>query len=223
LCVCVYIYILYIMSSVLPITRESSGQTVQSGRARPGPDVYKRKPGVLWFSFSRPIPIHWRQRVRRRWLPESARGGGPPNGGCGGRGSLTSTRGGGGSLIWSSGGGSPIQRVRDGGALVWASGGVPGAPRRRHFQGPRASGAPRRASSNGDTQGVRFERHRGRREVRAATIVHDILRSGAVRAARVTIYICVCVVDDVLQRLPPSIRVFFSIIVFYAYHMYCLR
>jgi hypothetical protein len=59
--------------------------------------------------------------------------------------------------------------------------------------------------------------------VRAATIARDILRSGAVLAARVTTYICACVIDDVLQRLSPPIRVFFSIIVFYAYHMYYLR
>jgi hypothetical protein len=54
-------------------------------------------------------------------------------------------------------------------------------------------------------------------------IVHDILRFGTVRAARVMTYIYACVVDDVLRRLPPSIHVFFSIIVFYAYHIYYLR
>jgi hypothetical protein len=59
--------------------------------------------------------------------------------------------------------------------------------------------------------------------MRAAMIARDILRSGAVWAARVTTYICACVIDDVLRPLPPSIRVFFSIIVFYAYHMYYLR
>jgi hypothetical protein len=37
-----------------------------------------------------------------------------------------------------------------------------------------------------------------------------------------TTYICAYVVDDVLWRLPPSIRVFFSIIVFYTYYMYYL-
>jgi hypothetical protein len=70
---------------------------------------------------------------------------------------MTSTRGGGGSLIRSSGGGSqvggggsPIQRVSDSGALLRASGGVPEGPRRRHFQGRRASGARRRASSDGN-------------------------------------------------------------------------
>jgi hypothetical protein len=81
--------------------------------------------------------------------------GGPP---AGGRCSLTSMHGGGGSSIQSSGGGSLIQRASDSRALMWASGGVPGTPRRRHFQGRRASDAPRRASSNGDAWGARFER-----------------------------------------------------------------
>jgi hypothetical protein len=167
----------------------------------------------------------------QRWrLPESVRGGGSSAGGCGGRGSLTSTRGGSGSSIRSSGGGSQvggggssIQRASGSETLMRASGGVPVAPRRRHFQGRRASGAPRRASNDDGAQGMRFERRHGRREVRAAMTARDILRSGAVRAARVTTYICACVVDDVLQPLPPPIRVFFSIIVFYAYHMYYLR
>jgi hypothetical protein len=67
------------------------------------------------------------------------------------------------------------------------------------------------------------ERRHGRREVRVTMIAHDILQSGVVWAARVTTYICVCVIDDVLRPLPHSIHVFFSIIVFYAYHMYYLR
>jgi hypothetical protein len=54
-------------------------------------------------------------------------------------------------------------------------------------------------------------------------ITRDILRSGAVWAARVMTYICACVIDDVVRPLPPLIRVLFSIIVFYAYHMYYLR
>jgi hypothetical protein len=168
--------------------------------------------------------------VRRRRLPDSARGDGPLAGGCGGRGSLTSTCGGGGSSIQSNGGGSQvggggslIQRASDGGALMRSSSGVPGAPRRWQFQGWRASGAPRCANSEDDTRGARFEWRYGRREVRAAMIEHDILQSGVVRAARVTTYICACVVDDVLRRLPPPIHVFFSIIVFYAYHKYYLR
>jgi hypothetical protein len=100
--------------------------------------------------------------MQRRWLSESVRGSGLPADGCG---SLTSTLGGDGSSIRSSGGGSqvcdggsPIQRASDSGTLVRASGGIPGAPRRRHFQGRRASGAPRRASSDGDAWGTRFER-----------------------------------------------------------------
>jgi hypothetical protein len=67
------------------------------------------------------------------------------------------------------------------------------------------------------------ERRHGRREVHAAMITRDILRSGAVWTAQVTTYICACVIDDVLRPLPPPIRVFFSIIVFYVYHMYYLR
>jgi hypothetical protein len=67
------------------------------------------------------------------------------------------------------------------------------------------------------------ERRHGRREVHEAVIARDILWSGAVWAARVTTYICACVIDDVLRPLPHPIRVFFSIIVFYAYHIYYLR
>jgi hypothetical protein len=67
------------------------------------------------------------------------------------------------------------------------------------------------------------ERRHGRREMHAAMITRDILRSGAVWAARVMTYICACVIDDVVRPLPPLIRVLFSIIVFYAYHMYYLR
>jgi hypothetical protein len=66
------------------------------------------------------------------------------------------------------------------------------------------------------------ERRHGRCEVRAAMIARDILRSGAVWMARVTAYICACVIDDVLRPLPHLIGVFFSIIVFYAYRMYYL-
>jgi hypothetical protein len=87
-------------------------------------------------------------------VAQSVRGGGPPTGG---RNSITSTRGSGGSSIRSSGGGSQIggggsliQRASDSGALVRASGGVPEVPRRRHFQGRRASDVRRRASSDGD-------------------------------------------------------------------------
>jgi hypothetical protein len=54
----IYIYILYIRSPGLPITKGSPGQAVQSGRAGPHPDVYKTGPGVLGFNFSRPISIH---------------------------------------------------------------------------------------------------------------------------------------------------------------------
>jgi hypothetical protein len=112
------------------------------------------------------------------------------------------------------GGGSPIQRASDGGAPVWASGGVARAPRRRHSQSGRTSSAPRRACSDGAARGERFERHHGRRKVRAATIVCDILRSGAIRATRVTTSICACVVIDVLRRVPSSIPVVFLLLCF---------
>jgi hypothetical protein len=49
---------LTVKSPELLITRGSPGQTVQTGRAEPGSDVYKTRPGVLGFSFSRPILIH---------------------------------------------------------------------------------------------------------------------------------------------------------------------
>jgi hypothetical protein len=97
---------------------------------------------------------------------------------------------------------------------VRASGGVPGALKRRHSQGQRASGAPRRASSNDTARGTRFEWHQGRREVCTAMIARDILRSSAVRASRVTTSICSCVDDDVLRRLPPLIRVVFRLLCF---------
>jgi hypothetical protein len=42
MCIYIYIYILYIRSSGLPLVIESPGQTVESGRAGPGTDVYKK-------------------------------------------------------------------------------------------------------------------------------------------------------------------------------------
>jgi hypothetical protein len=97
---------------------------------------------------------------------------------------------------------------------VRASSGIPRAPRRRYSQSRRASGAPRRASSDVAARGVRFERRHGRREVRAATIARNIHQSSVVRAARVTTSICSCVVDDVLRRLPPPIHVVFRLLSF---------
>jgi hypothetical protein len=78
------------------------------------------------------------------------------------------------------------------------------------------------ATATHEARGSSERRHR-RRKVRATMMARDILRSGAVWAARVTTYICAYVIDDVLRPLPPLIRVFFSIVVFYAYHMYYLR
>jgi hypothetical protein len=147
---------------------------------------------------------------------------------------MTSTRGGGGSSIRSSGGGSqvsgggsPVQRASDSGALVRANGGVPEAPRPRGGGTSKAGEQTtpvdvRVAMATYEARGSSERRHE-RREMHAAMIACDILRSGAVWAARVTTYICICVIDDVLRPLPPSIRIFFPIIMFYAYHMYYLR
>jgi hypothetical protein len=170
-----YIHI-YIYIYILPLVIGSPDQTVQSGRAGPGPDVYKRKSVVLGIRFYAPSQFisdgcqagggggsqadGGGPRSRGRAAAAAplcggggfqAGGGGPRSRGraaaaslcgggdsqAGGRNSITSTRGGGGSSIRSE-------------ALVQASGGVPEAPRRRHFQGRRASDARRRASSDGD-------------------------------------------------------------------------
>jgi hypothetical protein len=180
-------------------------------------------------------------------LPDSARGGGPPTSACGGRGSPTSTCGGGGSSIRSRGGGSrsrgratavpyavaavprPVAATplpRRAVAEITRSGVVAAVPRSvavaprsrgRATAGPlcgqaAASPKPRRGStSKAGEQATPVDvrvtttthearcssewRH-GRREMRAAIIARDILRSDAI---------------------------FFSIIVFYAYHMYYLR
>jgi hypothetical protein len=139
--------------------------------------------------------------VRRRRLPQSVRGGGPPTGG---RNSMTSTRGGGGSSIRSSGGGSqvggggsPIQGRATAGPLC---GQAAAAPRSRgggtSNAGEQATSVNVRVATTTHEARCSSERRHGRLEMRAAMIARDILRSGAV---------------------------FFSIIVFYAYHMYYLR
>jgi hypothetical protein len=130
----IYIYILYIRSPELPLVIGSPGQTVQSGRAGPGPDVYKRKSIVLRISFSRPISIHLRRR-----LPDSARGGG--------RDSPTSICGCGGS---QAGGGGPRSRGRAAAAHV----------RWRRFPGRRWRPPIQRASGGGAL--VRWRRFPGR-------------------------------------------------------------
>jgi hypothetical protein len=140
-------------------------------------------------------------------LPESVRDGGPL---AGGRGSLTSTRGGGGSSIRSSGGGSLIQRASDSGPLCGQAAASPG-PRGGGTSKAGEQAAPldvRVATVTHEARGSSERRH-GRHEVRAAMIARDILRSGAVWAARVTTYICACVIDDVLRPLPHPIRVCF--------------
>jgi hypothetical protein len=65
------------------------------------------------------------------------------------------------------------------------------------------------ATATHDARGSSERRH-GRCEMREAMSARDILRSGVVWAARVTAYICACVIDDILRPLPPSIRVFFD-------------
>jgi hypothetical protein len=161
-------------------------------------------------------------------LPQSVRGGGPP---AGGRNSMTSTRGGGGSSIRSSGGGSqvgggdsPIQR---------ASGGVPELPRRRHFQGRRASGdvpeVPRRRhfqgrrASDGVPEVPRRQHFEGRRasdDRRRASSDGDAWGATFERATSWKARDAHS--DDHAWHLPIR-RSFFSIIVFYAYHIYYLR
>jgi hypothetical protein len=101
---------------------------------------------------------------------------------------------------------------------VRASGGDLGAPRR-----PRGDDTPE-ASEQATThlQALAAATHLNPRttvahpDVRLATTSHedratmvacDILRSGAIRAARVTTSIRSCVLDSVLQRLPPPIRI----------------
>jgi hypothetical protein len=161
-------------------------------------------------------------------LSESVHGGGLL---AGGRGSLTSTRGGDGYSFRSSGGGSHIcggsSRTRGRVTAEPLCGQATASP------GPQGGGTSK-AGEQATPLDVRVatatheardssERRLGRREVRATMIARDILRSGAVWAVRVTTYICACVIDDVLRPLPHPIIVFFSIIVFYAYHMYYLR
>jgi hypothetical protein len=157
------LYILYIMSHVLLITKGSSGQTVSSSHARPGPGVYKRRPGVLEFSFWHPTPIHERQRHQ---------------GVCDG-GSCTRAREATDlrtvvavAAVPRSGVVAAVPRS----AARWRRRG-PGAdkrrrprgPRRRHFQGGRASGAPdvrvamaphEAWSSSGVMEGVRCAQRR---------------------------------------------------------------
>jgi hypothetical protein len=167
---------LYIRSSELPLVIGSPGQTVQSGRVGPGPDVYKRKFVVLGISFYAPSRFIIDGCQAGGGGGSQADGGGPRSRGraaattpfCGGRGFQAGGGGprsrgraaaaplcGGGDS--QAGGRNSITSTRGSGgssirseALVQASGGVPEAPRRRHLQGRRASDARRRASSDGD-------------------------------------------------------------------------
>jgi hypothetical protein len=142
-------------------------------------------------------------------------GGGPP---AGGRSSLTSTRDGGGSSIRSSGdgsqvdgGGSPIQRASDSGTLVRARATSP-RPREGGTSKAGEQAAPvdvRVATATHEARGSSERRHK-RRKMRAAMIACNILRSGAVWAARVTTYICACLID----RHPPATTSFDSCFLF---------
>jgi hypothetical protein len=194
---------------------------VPFGRARPGPGVYKRWPGALGFSFSRATPIHERQRppsrVRRRRLPESAHDGGPPAGGCGGRGSPTQTR---------SGGDSPIERASDGEAPVWACSADPGALRQTRGGGTPKAGeqasppdvrvakAPHEArGSSGVTKGGRCEQQWLRMTSSDPTqFVRPEWRHPSVFVSPTTSSV------DYFLRFVLCL----SIIVFYAYHMHYL-
>jgi hypothetical protein len=69
-------------------------------------------------------------------------------------------------------------------------------------------GGTSKDGDQGAARGARFERRHRRRGLRAATFACDI------RTARVMTYICACVIDDVLQLLPPLIRVVFRLLCF---------
>jgi hypothetical protein len=138
---------------------------------------------------------------------------------------MTSMRGGEGSSIWSSGGGSqvggggsPFQRTSDSGALLRASGGVPEAPRRRHFQGQRASGARRCASRDGDAWGARFERAASRkaRDARNDDRAWHPPIQRSLGGPRDDLHLCLC-----HRRRPPATTSFDSCFLF-EYCVLCL-
>jgi hypothetical protein len=138
---------------------------------------------------------------------------------------MTSTRGGENSSIRSSGGGSqvggggsPIQMASDSGALVRASGGVPEAQSWRNFQGRRVSGARRRASSDGDAWGARFERAASRkaRDARSDDRAwHPSVRR-SLGGPSDDLYLCLC-----HRRCPPATTSFDSCFLF-NYCVLCL-
>jgi hypothetical protein len=129
------------------------------------------------------------------------RDGGSP---AGSRNSMTSTHGGGGSSIWSSGGGSQVggggSPIRGRATAVPLYGQAAASPRPRgggtSKDGEQATPIDVRVATTTHEARCSSERRHRRREMRAAMIARDILRSGAV---------------------------FFYIIVFYDYHMYYLR
>jgi hypothetical protein len=106
---------------------------------------------------------------------------------------MTSTRGGGGSSIQSSGSGS---QVGGGGSPIRRASDSGALVRATGGVPEQATPIDVRVATTTHEARCSSERRHGRPEMHAAMIARDILRSGAV---------------------------FFSIIVFYAYHMYYLR
>jgi hypothetical protein len=123
---------------------------------------------------------------------------------AGGRNSITSTRGGGGSSIRSSAAvprsvaAAPLSRGRATAGPLCGQAAASPKPRGGDTSkaGEQATPVDVRVATVTHEARCSSERRHGRREMRAAMIARDILRSGAA---------------------------FFSIIVFYAYHIYYLR
>jgi hypothetical protein len=218
---------------VPPITKGSPGQTVQSGRAGPGPDVYKRKSVVLGSVFHAPsrfisdggcpiaraavdprsvaaVAVAPRPRHAVVAVPRPAAAAPDPEGE---RRQCPCVV----AAVPRPVAATPLPRR--GVAEVPRSGVVAAVPRSRGraTAGPlcgQAAASPKPRGGGTSKVGeqatpvdVRVatathearcssERHHGKREMRAAMIARDILRSGTF---------------------------FFSIIMFYAYHMYYLR
>jgi hypothetical protein len=99
-----------------------------------------------------------------------------------------------------------------------ASGGVPEAPRRRHFQGQRASGARRCASRDGDAWGARFERAASRkaRDARNDDRAWHPPIQRSLGGPRDDLHLCLC-----HRRRPPATTSFDSCFLF-DYCVLCL-
>ena len=214
---------MYIRSPGLPLVIGSPGQTVQSGRVGPGPDVYKRKSVVLGIRFYAPSRFISDGCQAGGGGGSQADGGGPRSRG---RAAAAAPLCGGGGFQAGGGGPDPEGERRQRPCVVAAIPRPVAAtplPRRAVAEVPRSAARPlcRQAAASPKPRGggtskageqatpvdVRVatathearcssERRHGRGEMRAAMIARDILRSGVF---------------------------FFSFIVFYAYHMYYLR